>query len=92
MARAVGNTGSVAYPEQALDVTTLDELANRLERLGKAQEAARALVLGDDPDYATAFGQLFVTVALLNPAYAAAEIQKLVRSPMMRVACANLAV
>ena len=80
MARAVGNTGSVAYPEQALDVTTLYELANRPEQLGKAQEAARALVLGDDPDYATAFGQLFVTVALLNPAYAAAEIQKLVRS------------
>lgn len=77
MAKAVGNGGVVGYPEEALDVRTLAELASSLERLKKAQEAARALVLGDDPDYATAFGQLFVAVALLNPAYAAGEIQKL---------------
>jgi hypothetical protein len=50
-----------------------------LEQLAQAQQAARAVVLSDDPDYAVAFEQLFAAVALLNPLHATAEIQKFVR-------------
>ncbi len=56
----------------------MHELAARLEQLARAQHEARVAAPQDDPDYAGAFDQLFAAVALLNPMYAAAEIQKLV--------------
>lgn len=79
MAKAVGAGGQARYPEQSPEVETLSELVSRLEQLAQAQQAARAVVLSDDPDYAAAFEQLFAAVALLNPLHAAEEIQKFVR-------------
>ncbi|HXY43690.1 MAG TPA: hypothetical protein VEH29_05855, partial [Acidimicrobiales bacterium] len=62
MAKAVGGARHVGYQGQPFDVANLAELGGRLEQLEKAQEAARAVALGDDPDYATAFSQLFAAV------------------------------
>lgn len=79
MAKAIRGRGQAQPPEQLSDVVTLSKMVSRLEQLARAQQAARAVVLSDNPDYAVAFEQIFAAVALLNPLYAAADIRKLVR-------------
>lgn len=74
MAKVAAGSGQ---PAQWHDAATLSELTNRLLQLAQAQEAARAAVGGDEPDYARAFGQLFAAVALLNPLHAAGELVQL---------------
>jgi hypothetical protein len=59
MATAVGAGGHVQYPQERRELDKFGELVSRLEQLAQAQQAARAVVLSDDPDYAVAFEQIF---------------------------------
>lgn len=77
MAKAVGSGSHSRYPEQRLELTTLAELASRLEALGRAQMEAR-IALGD-ADYVSASERLFTAVARVNPMYAAGEVRAIAK-------------